>query len=309
MLKNIGIGILVGVSLGWASPAAAAQLVRVGDPAATARHALGASPCAWFHPLENRDGSLNVPQTILLLRDFNFRCAAVPIGADPPTDWANFQKFLQAAQTVDLDVWAILIPPTEGGDSHPYDTDYLKWFEVLARLSLKYSHLRGANIDDILIGFNQKLFTPAYLHQLYQAKQGINPHFLFVPTVYELDSKIAADLDGAVDGVWFWWTNLERGLGLASFLENARVVVDKRFPIYAGIYAASTSWHRNGEPSVRAFMSSMQKACRYSDGVVIWQLSLNPNDPLLQVAKSYNLGGSQALADKCGEAPVSGLQP
>jgi len=308
MLKHRGIGLLVGVILGWASRAAA-KPVRVGESDAIMRHALGTSPCAWFHPLESRDGSLNVARTILLLRDFNFRCAAIPIGARPPTDWANFQTFLRAAQAAELDVWAILIPPTEGGDSHPYDTDYLKWFEVLARLSLKYPRLRGVNIDDILIGFNQKLFTPAYLRQLYQAKQVINPHFLFVPTVYELDSKIAADLEGAVDGVWLWWTNLERGLGLASFLENARVVAGKRFPVYAGIYAAPTSWHQAGEPSVRAFMSSMQKACQYSDGVVIWQLSLNPNDPLLQIAKSYNLGGSQALANKCGESPVSGLRP
>ncbi len=302
MLRLFVVALAMGTCLGWISRNAAAQPATTSGATVKVWHALGSSPCALFHPIETRDHALNVSETILLLRDFHFRCAALPIGAQPPTDWANFQKFLQAAQAAQIDVWAILIPPTEGGDSRPYDTDYLKWFQVLATLSLRYPHLRGVNIDDMLVGFNRKLFTRAYLLQLYQAKQRINPRFLFVPTVYDLDNKTAAYLQGAVDGVWFWWMNLERGLGLASFLENARAVVGKRFPVYAGVYAAPTSWHQEGEPTVRAFMGSMQNACRYSDGVVVWELSLDPNDPLLQITKSYNAGGSEALAGKCGEA-------
>jgi hypothetical protein len=269
-------------------------------------HAMGSAPCAWFRPIQNPDHSLNVGRTILLLRDLGFQCAVLPIGAGPPNDWPNFQRLLQAAQTARIDLWLVLIPPTEGGDSHPYDTDYVKWMQVLSELSLKYPHLRGANIDDLFIDDNTRIFTHDYLRQIYEAKQKINPHFLFVPTVYELDRGIANRLEGCVDGVWFWWMNLERGMGLASFLENARVVVGKRFPVYAGIYAAATSWHKEGEPSVRAFMSSIEAAYRYSNGVVVWNLSLDPNDPLLQIAKSYAPGGSAALAGKCGQAMDAG---
>lgn len=269
-------------------------------------HAMGSAPCAWLSPIANPDHSLNVERTVILLHAFGFECAAVPISGGPPTDWANFQRLLKAAQTAGIDLWAILIPPTEGGDSHPYDTDYVKWFQVLAELSLKYPHLRGANIDDLFIDGNRKVFTREYLSSIYQAKQKINPRFLFVPTVYELDSEVAKLLEGSVDGVWFWWMNLERGVGLASFLENARVVVGRRFPVYAGIYAHATSWHQAGEPSVRAFMRSIENACRYSDGVVIWNLSLDPNDPLLQIAKSYAPGGSAKLAGKCGRPAAAG---
>ncbi len=285
---------LVGRAFGGTPPTDAAQ--------SYSWHALGSAPCVWFRPIANPDRSLNVKQTIQLLRFYNFSCAAFPIEGNPPLDWQNFQELLPAAKTAGIDLWPVLIPPTEGGDSHPYNTDYVKWMQVLASLSLKYPNLRGANIDDLLIDGNKKIFTHDYLCQIYQAKQKINPRFLFVPTVYELDQSVANRLEGCVNGVWFWWMNLERGMGLTSFLENARVVVGKRFPVYGGIYAAATSWHKEGEPSVRAFMSSIQAVCKHSDGVVIWNLSLDINDPLLQIAKSFAPGGSTGLADKCGEA-------
>lgn len=269
-------------------------------------HAMGSAPCAWFRAITNPNHSLNVERTILLLRDFNFSCVAFPIGATPPHDWQNFQQLLPAAQVAHIDVWPVLIPPTEGGNSRPYNTDYVKWMQVLAKLSLKYPNLRGANIDDLLIDGNKKVFTHEYLSQIYQAKQKINPRFLFVPTVYELDPSVVKRLEGCVDGVWFWWMNLERGMGLTSFLVDARVVVGKKFPVYAGVYAARTSWHPEGEPTVRAFMGSMQAACKYSDGVVVWNLSLGVNDPLLQIASSYAPGGTAALAGKCGQARSSG---
>jgi hypothetical protein len=53
-------------------------------------------------------------------------------------------------------------------------------------------------------------------------------------------------------------------------------------------------------------MGSIQAACQYSHGAVIWNLSLNINDPLLQIAKSYNAGGSAKLAGQCGQAEGSG---
>ncbi len=302
MISCLAMSLMLIAAAGFAAPPLAGPLPPTDAAAKESWHAMGSAPCAWFRPIQNPDHSLDVGSTIRLIRDFGFQCAAFPIQAGPPNDWPNFQKLLQAAQTANIDLWAILIPPTEGGDSHPYDTDYVKWFQVLAELSLKYPHLRGVNIDDLLVDYNPKTFTHEYLCQIYQAKQKINPNLLDVPTVYDLDRGEADRLGGCVDGVWLWWMNLERGMGLASFLENARVVVGKRFPVYGGVYAAGTSWHKEGGPSVRAFMSSLEAACRYSNGVVIWQLSLDPNNPLLQIAKSYVPGGSAALAGKCGQA-------
>jgi hypothetical protein len=175
----------------------------------------------------------------------------------------------------------------------------------LAKLSLQYSALRGVNIDDLLIRFSAQIFTRPYLCQLYQAKQEINPQLLFVPTIYELDSEVADRLAGCVDGVWFWWTNLEQLAGLRSLLEDSRLVVAGRFPIYSGIYAYWTSWHTQGSPSQELFGRQLETACEYADGAIIYYLPLSPidrNTSLLEVARAFTRGGSADLADKCGLA-------
>ena len=76
----------------------------------------------------------------------------------------------------------------------------------------------------------------------------VNPQLLVVPTIYDLDRTAADRLAGCVDGVWLWWVNLEKSTGLPSFLENSRRVVNGRFPIYGGVYAYWTSWHKEGYP-------------------------------------------------------------
>jgi hypothetical protein len=138
---------------------------------------------------------------------------------------------------------------------------------------------------------------------LYQVKQEINPKLLFVPTIYDLDQGVADHLAGCVDGVWFWWTNLEHLVGLRSLLEDSRLVVSNRFPIYAGVYAHSTSWHKEGNPSPKVLQGALEIGCRYADGAIIWNLALSPNtsdNSLLAVARAFAPGGSADLAGKCG---------
>jgi len=105
-----------------------------------------------------------------------------------------------------------------------------------------------------------------------------------------------------VDGVWFWWTNLEKLDGLRSLLEDSRLVVAGRFPIYAGVYAHSTSWHKEGNPSPKVLRGALELACRYADGAIIWNLPLSPNiadNSLLAAARAFAPGGSADLAGKC----------
>jgi hypothetical protein len=204
----------------------------------------------------------------------------------------------------------VLIPPSEGGNSLPYATDYVTWFKVLAKLSLRYPHLRGVNIDDMVQGISAKTFTRDYVCELYRDKQDIKPQFLAIPTVYDLDSRLADRLAGCVDGVWFTWTNLETATGYAAFLENSRLAVNGRFPIYTGVYAHSTSWHRQGDPLPAHFLRTLNKACQYSDGVVMWNLSLLDPDPLLAIARTFTAGGSSPYAGRCGESfqPAPGIE-
>lgn len=264
-------------------------------------HAMGSVPCSWSVPIQGPDHSLDVPATISLLRANHFNCYVQPIEEHAPMSYADFKRLLPAAQAANISIWAVLIPHHEGA-SLPYRYDFARWARQLAKLSLKYPVLRGMNIDDTDVGGEQKLFTHDYLCRIDQAKQSINPKLLFVPTIYGLDPEEANKLDGCVDGVWLWWTNLEQDNGLRAFLEDSRIISHQRFPVYAGVYAHSTSWHRQGGPKTKVFKKALRLACTYSDGAVIWQLPLtgNPN-PWLGVARRFATGETSGLVGKCGE--------
>jgi len=264
-------------------------------------HAMGSVPCAWSGPVGKTDGSVDVEGTIQRLQSNGFRCNVFVM----TNDWASFQKLVPAADAAGIDLWPVLIPPSEGADSHPYDADYVTWAKALAKLSVRYPHLRGFNIDDIDQGNSPNTFTRKYLCQIYRAKQTINPRLQFVPTIYDLDTTVADRLAGCVDGAWLWWVNLEKATGLPSFLENTRLAVKGRFPIYGGVYAQGTSWHKSGEPLPKVFQETLEDTCRYADGAVIWLLSLKEGDPLLAITETFTKGGSSLYADKCGTRSYS----
>jgi hypothetical protein len=110
---------------------------------------------------------------------------------------------------------------------------------------------------------------------------------------------------GVVDGVWLWWVNLEGNNGLRASLKDGPVVARGRFPVYGGVYAHSTSWHKQGGPKPETLPKALHLACTRSDGAVIWQLPLSeePN-PWLDVARRYTTGDASPLAGKCGASPV-----
>ncbi len=269
----------------------AALLLPLASLASGKSQAMGTKPCAWSVPAEQPDHSLDVPATIRLLRENHFTCYVQPIEEKPPMSYADFNRLLPAAQAAGIDIWAVLIPRHEGA-SLPYRYDFIRWLQELARASLRYPVLRGVNIDDTDVVGNENIFTHQYLSEIYAAKQKINPAMLFLPTIYDLDPEEADRLTGVVDGVWLWWVNLESNNGLRAFLEDGRVVARGRFPVYGGVYAHSTSWHKQGGPKPEVFDKALKLACAYSDGAIIWQLPLmeEPN-AWLDVARSYTAAG------------------
>lgn len=264
-------------------------------------HAMGSAPCSWSVPIQGPGHALDVPATIHLLLANHFNCYVQPIEERPPMSYADFKRLLPAAQAADISIWAVLIPHHEGA-SLPYRYHFVRWTRHLARLSLKYPVLRGINVDDTDVGGESKVFTRDYLCSIDRAKKKINPKLLFVPTIYNLDPEVANKLAGCVDGVWLWWVNLEQNNGLRAFLEDSRVVVHGRFPVYGGVYAHSTSWHPKGGPKPALFQKALQLACAYSNGAIIWQLPLTqaPN-PWLEVARGFAPHGTSGPAGKCGE--------
>ena len=299
--KVLGAGVLMAaVTLpdrkAWAAPAAEAGV----------RQAMGTIPCSWSVPIQAKDHSLDVPATIRLLKANHFTCYVQPIEAHSPMLDSDFERLLPAAQASGIPIWPVLIPHTEGS-SPPYGEDFVRWMKELATLSLKYPVLRGVNIDDTDAGGNDRMFTRDYLCRIYQTKQAINPKLLFIPTIYDLDADEADRLAGCADGVWVWWTNLEQNNGLRAFFRDARVVARGRFPVYGGVYAHSTSWHKQGGPKASILRESLTIGCTYTDGVVIWQLPLTEEggaeNKMLPVAEEFVEGGTSPLAGRCGTAP------
>lgn len=268
--------------------------------AARKLHAMGSIPCSWSVPIQDQNHNLDVSATIRLLRANHFTCYVQPIEEKPPMSFGDFKRLVPAAQAGGIDLWPVLIPHTEGY-SLPYREDFVRWMNELAQLSLKYPVIRGVNIDDTDAGGNDKLFTRSYLCQIYRAKQAINSSLLFIPTIYDLDPPEAERLSGCVDGVWLWWTNIEQNNGLRAFLRDGELVAHRRFPVYAGVYAHSTSWHKEGGPAPNILRQSTTLGCTYSDGVVVWQLPLTVGEnPMLQVVQEFVSGGSSPLAGNCG---------
>jgi len=95
----------------------------------------------------------------------------------------DFEKLLPAAQKAGIKIWTTLLPPAEdGANVIPYGTDYVKWAEELARLSLKHPNFELWTIDDFSheLGF----FTPEYVSKFVSAARAINPELAFGVCVY-----------------------------------------------------------------------------------------------------------------------------
>ena len=263
-------------------------------------HAMGDVPCSWNVPVEGADHELDVDATIRLLKANHFTCYVQPIEEHSPMAYQDFLNLLPAAQAAGIEVWAVLIPHTEGF-SFPYREDFVRWIQQLAKLSLKYPALRGVNIDDIDAGGNDRTFTRRYVCEINRVKLSINPKLLFIPTIYDLDREEADRYSGCIDGVWLWWVNLEQNNGLRAFIRDARAVTQDRFPVYAGVYAHSTSWHKQGGPKPEILQTALEIGCKYSDGVIVWQLPLGEDEnPWLKVVREFTSAEPSKFAGSCG---------
>lgn len=268
-------------------------------------HAMGDTPCIWSPPVLGANDAIDPEATIRVLKENGMGCYGALIWRQrehgtKAFSLASFKKFVAAAQPAGINVWAILIPPGEGGDSPPFNEHYVRWMQELAKLSLRYPNLRGVNIDDYQAAkSSREKFTPAYTCKIYSAKQAINPKFQFAPTIYDLDRSFAEKYGSCIDGAWLWFTNLDTPAGLQSWLQNTRLAVGGRFPIYGGIYGNHTSWH-SAPPKPDVLQGSLDTACRYADGAIIWQMPLTPPNPLLKAARTLGIGGSSPVAGKCG---------
>ena len=118
------------------------------------------------------------------------------------SDWSDLKdEFLPAAAQAGIAVWVYLVPPSECC-SKPYEADFVRWAEEIARLSLRHRHLVGFAMDDF--ASNLTTFTPEYTRAMRDAARRINPGLRFLPVLYHDDysreflAAYAAHFDGAI---------------------------------------------------------------------------------------------------------------
>jgi hypothetical protein len=156
--------------------------------------------------LRGADGRVDIPLMVQRLQDMGANTYMWLIW-HKATDWEDLQLFLPEAEKAKIQVWAYLCPQSEQGGqwpySEPYRTDFVKWGEEIAKLSLKHPNLVGWVIDDFWANFNETAISPAIVKQMQSAAKAINPELRFYPLMYfdQLGPRFAEALAPLVDGV------------------------------------------------------------------------------------------------------------
>jgi hypothetical protein len=129
-----------------------------------------------------------------------------------PFDWDDLPAFADAAAREGIDVWVYIVPWSETplvkkswGFSEPFRTDYIRWAQEIARLSLDHKNVVGYVIDDFYTNSTQPdRFTVPYVRRMVDEGRRINPRIKFYPLVYfgqpwaDFMERFGALIDGVV---------------------------------------------------------------------------------------------------------------
>ena len=146
-------------------------------------------------------GSVDVDATIDRLKNLGVNCYAYLIASHSQAELAALPEFCSKAAQEGLEVWVFIAPPTEapinaGKDIKeikypPFDMDYLKWAEAIAKISAEHPNLTLWMIDDY--DYNLNFFTVDYTREIYETVKKINPKLLFGVCVYYASIKNFVD--------------------------------------------------------------------------------------------------------------------
>jgi hypothetical protein len=196
--------------------------------------------------------------------------------SDQEKDFVSLGEFLPEAESMGIDVWVTILPPSELPESRRYDvayTDYVGIAERIARLSLDHKNLKAWSIDNVLVDY---YFTDAYVGTITSAAKAVNPGLEFIPVVYypNVASQSFGGMSRHFDGVQFYYTNFPPGdsneaLVLIPQLEKLREEFGGT--VILGIYA--TPW-REDYPTSPAYVEQLINLARqHTDGVMIYTMA------------------------------------
>jgi len=133
-----------------------------------------------------------IKEMISRLKDLGANCYSYLIDDSPEEDLALLPEFCELASKEGIEVWVVLVPPTEEPgrpgtpDSlryPPFGLNYVKWAKQISEISSQHNNLRLFMIDDF--AYNLKKFTLAYTSKIFSALKSQNKKILFGVTYYE----------------------------------------------------------------------------------------------------------------------------
>ena len=195
------------------------------------------------------------------------------------TDWDDLQVFLPKARAQGLKVWVTVVPPSESPPrtknfSEPFQLDYQKWAEEIAKLSVKEPNLAGWSIDDFV--WNTKVLTAEKMGAAVRASQAINPRLAFFPCCYyrAVTPAFVKEFGPIIDGIFFPYRAESTKANLVELapLENeVRIMRERLGPEKAVVFMLYASRHSTLGASSAAYCdAALQSAHKAADGVMVY---------------------------------------
>lgn len=216
----------------------------------------------------NAKGKPKIREMISRLEDLGVNCYSYLIDDHSASELRSLPQFCRIASKAGIEVWVVLVPPTEEPGLHPssksgvryppYGLDYLRWAKAIGEISRRHRNLTLLMIDDFL--YNVDYFTPAYVKKLYGILKRENRKLLFGVTIYEDQLNRGKEIEqylpyiGAVEWGYQHKARLfpNYGKSAASLPENISEF-SKMFPnallIPCLYFTPHSSWSRKATPS------------------------------------------------------------
>ena len=223
---------------------------------------------AYAGMMYDADGKPRIGEMISRLEDLGVNCYSYLIDSHSREELSALPEFCELASRAGIEVWVVLVPPTEepplsprskdGVRYPPYGLDYLQWAKEISRISRKHHNLTLLMIDDFL--YNTDLFTHNYVKGVYTNLKRENRNLLFGVTIY--DDQLGARREiqpylPYVDAVEWGYQHNARispnyGISAASLASDIKHFVNM-FPnallIPCLYFTPHSSWSREATPS------------------------------------------------------------
>lgn len=258
-----------------------AKRIQSGDP--FHRGIISAYGRMMYYP----DTTLNIDSMLKLLKDLGVNCYTYLILNKSQAELAALPAFCEKAAKEGIEVWAYLVPPSEvpigrkeplsNRKYPPFDLDYIKWAEAIAKISLQHPNLTLWMIDDF--DGNMKYFTLEYTRKMYQTSKQINPNLKVGYCVYHDGDRLQRFVDGGYlpycDGLlWGYQHNFwsEPNAGISA--QNLPIEINDYYKICGDklilpciYFYRHSSWPQD-RPTIKYLEEAMNIA--YQQAGIVW---------------------------------------